>query len=71
VQYMQSLLQGLPLAAQSVTYQQPSAYQSLANTTGGIAELYGKIFGGNTPAPAAAETTAYQTPIDMGTAGAT
>ena len=47
VQYMQSLLQGLPLAAQSVTYQQPSAYQSLANTTGGIADLYGRIFGGN------------------------
>jgi len=52
VQYMQSLLQGLPLAAQTVTYQQPSAYQSLANTTGGIADLYSKIFGANTPAPA-------------------
>jgi len=52
VQYMQSLLQGLPLAAQTVTYQQPSAYQSLANTTGGIADLYSKIFGANTtPAP--------------------
>jgi len=71
VQYMQSLLQGLPLAAQSVTYQQPSAYQSLANTTGGIADLYSRIFGGNTTPAPAAETTAYQTPIDMGMAGAT
>ena len=53
VQYMQSLLQGLPLAAQSYTYQQPSALTSLMNTAGGIGQLYETIFGGSTtPAPA-------------------
>ncbi len=29
VQYMQSLLQGLPLAAQTTTYSEPSAYDKL------------------------------------------
>ena len=48
VQYMQSLLQGLPLAAQSYTYQQPSQLTSLMNTAGGIQNLYSSLFGGNT-----------------------
>ena len=53
VQYMQSLLQGLPLAAQSYTYQQPSQLTSLMNTAGGIQNLYSSIFGNDTtPAPA-------------------
>ena len=54
VQYMQSLLQGLPLAAQSYTYQQPSALTSLMNTAGGIGQLYETIFGGANSAPAVA-----------------
>lgn len=53
VQYMQSLLQGLPLAAQSYTYQQPSGLTSAMNTAGGLQNLYKSIFGGDTtPAPA-------------------
>jgi hypothetical protein len=54
VQYMQSLLQGLPLAAQSYTYQQPSALTSLLNTAGGIGKLYENIFGGASSGPAVA-----------------
>ena len=54
VQYMQSLLQGLPLAAQSYTYQQPSALTSLMNTAGGIQNLYSQLFGGTSNAPAVA-----------------
>ena len=49
---MQSLLQGLPLAAQSYTYQQPSALSELQGTAGGIGALYKSLFGGDTtPAP--------------------
>jgi len=50
VQYLQSLLQGLPLAAQSYQYQQPAALTSLMNTSGGIQNLYKSLFGGNTTA---------------------
>jgi len=40
VQYQQSLLQGLPLATQSYTYQQPSTVANAAGTAGGLASLY-------------------------------
>lgn len=46
VQYMQSLLQGLPLAAQSYTYAQPSTLTSILNSAGGISQLYKDLFGG-------------------------
>ena len=46
VQYMQSLLQGLPLAAQSYTYAQPSAMSNILNSAGGIGQLYKDLFGG-------------------------
>ena len=46
VQYMQSLLQGLPLAAQSTSYTQPSALSSLLSSAGGIRDLYNTVFGG-------------------------
>lgn len=46
VQYQQSLLQGLPLAAQSYTYQQPSALSNILGATGGISDLYNILFGG-------------------------
>ena len=45
VQYMQSLLQGLPLAAQSYSYSQPSALSSLLGTAGGIGDLATQVFG--------------------------
>lgn len=45
VQYMQSLLQGLPLATQSYTYAQPSQLSQIMQTSGGIMQLYDNIFG--------------------------
>jgi hypothetical protein len=46
VQYMQSLLQGLPVGAQSYTYSQPSTLSNMMSQSGGIMELYDKLFGG-------------------------
>jgi hypothetical protein len=46
VQYMQSLLQGLPIAAQSYSYMQPSQLSSVLSGAGGIQELYDLLTGG-------------------------
>jgi hypothetical protein len=51
VQYMQSLLQGLPLAAQSYTYAQPSALSEMLSGAGGIMSLYDRIFGNTSTTP--------------------
>lgn len=51
VQYMQSLLQGLPVAAQTYSYAQPSALSEILSGAGGIKDLYDAIFGGQTPTP--------------------
>jgi hypothetical protein len=56
VQYMQSLLQGLPLASQSYSYQQPSALSEMLGSVGGIRSLYNQLFG-NTPTAPTAPTT--------------
>jgi hypothetical protein len=45
VQYQQSLLQGLPLQAQSYTYSQPSALSEFMQGSGGISQLYDMLFG--------------------------
>jgi hypothetical protein len=45
VQYQQSLLQGLPLAAQTTTYQQPSLLQEITGGATGIRQLYDMLFG--------------------------
>lgn len=59
VQYMQSLLQGLPVAAQSYTYQEPSQLEQILKGAGGLQELYDRIFGTKkTPAPAPAPAPA-------------
>ena len=50
VQYMQSLLQGLPLASQSYAYQQPSALSEMLGSASGIRSLYNQLFGADTPA---------------------
>ena len=47
VQYMQSLLQGLPLAAQQYTYAQPSVLSELLGGSGGIMDLFNSLFGGS------------------------
>jgi len=40
VQYMQSLLQGLPLEAQSYSYNQPSTLGNIGSATGGLDKLF-------------------------------
>ena len=45
VQYMQSLLQGLPIATQSYTYTQPTALETLRQDTGDVMALLTSIFG--------------------------
>lgn len=47
VQYMQSLLQGLPIAAQSYSYSQPSQLSTVLSGAGGIMELYDLLFPGS------------------------
>jgi len=58
VQYMQSLLQGLPIEAQSVNYAQPSQLSEILSGTGGLGSLYDTIFGGgsSSTAPVAANS---------------
>lgn len=47
VQYMQSLLQGLPLAAQTYSYSQPSTLSQILSGSGGIMDLYDRLFPGS------------------------
>jgi hypothetical protein len=56
VQYQQSLLQGLPLAAQTYSYSQPSALSQILSQGGGLMDLYDRIFG-TTPATTTPATT--------------
>ena len=44
VQYMQSLLQGLPIAAQSYSYAAPSQLSEFLSGSGGIYDLLSKVF---------------------------
>jgi len=44
VQYMQSLLQGLPLATQSYSYAEPSTLSKITDAGGGIMDLYNMIY---------------------------
>lgn len=44
VQFQQSLLQGLPTAAQTYTYSQPSALSNILSNAGGIMDLYNRLF---------------------------
>jgi hypothetical protein len=44
VQYQQSLLQGLPIAAQAYSYAQPSALSDFLSGSGGVYDLLSKVF---------------------------
>jgi len=46
VQYMQSLLQNLPLATQQYSYNQPSAISQAGSQSGGLMDMYDRLFGG-------------------------
>ena len=48
VQFMQSLLQSLPLETQQYTYAEPSQLASVLSSTGGLMKLFDIIFGGGT-----------------------
>ena len=63
VQYQQSLLQGLPLAAQTYSYSQPSALSQILSQGGGLMDLYDRIFGTtpDTTKPATTTTPATTT----------
>ena len=61
VQYQQSLLQGLPLAAQTYSYSQPSALSNILSQGGGIMDLYDRIFTPAAAAPAAPAAPATTT----------
>ncbi len=49
LQFQQSMLQGMPIQSTAASYQQPSAATNFLNTTGGLMDLYQRIFGGTTP----------------------
>lgn len=56
VQYQQSLLQGLPLAAQTYSYAQPSTLSEILGSAGGLQKLYNILFP-STPAGTTTPTT--------------
>lgn len=56
VQYMQSLLQGLPIAAQSYSYMQPSQLSQVLSGAGGIQELFDLLTGGGGTSTAPSNT---------------
>lgn len=56
VQYMQSLLQDLPIAAQSYSYMQPSQLSSVLSGAGGIQELFDQLTGAASATPATGTT---------------
>ena len=60
VQYMQSLLQGLPVQAQAYTYSQPSALSEFLSGAGGIQQLYEMLFGAK---PTTVEPTTVNSPL--------
>lgn len=45
VQYMQSLLQGLPIETQTISYSEPSTISQVLGSAGGIKSLYDTLFG--------------------------
>jgi hypothetical protein len=51
VQFMQSLLQNLPLETQQYAYAQPSEFANVLSSTGGLMELFNLLFGGAKPEP--------------------
>lgn len=57
IQFMQSLLQGMPLEAQNRSYIEPDFMSKFLSGSGGIIDLYDQLFGGGsnaTPSPGAA-----------------
>ena len=53
VQFMQSLLQGLPIAAQNYSFMEPSNLSQFMEGGGGILSMFNQLFGNNSSTPAA------------------
>ena len=51
VQFMQSLLQNLPLETQQYAYAQPSEFANVLQSSGGLMQLFNLLFGGAKPEP--------------------
>jgi len=65
VQYMQSLLSGLPLATQSYTYAEPSRTSQIAALGGGASALYDSIFGGGSTSSAPTASSVGAPPVQI------
>jgi len=65
VQYMQSLLQGLPLEAQSYSYSQPSDMQNLLGSTAGIKDIMESLYGSSGPTTAQTGASMGLTPAEI------
>jgi hypothetical protein len=65
VQYQQSLLQGLPIAAQSYSYAQPSALSDFLQGSGGVYDLLSNVF-----LPQKKETGFFEGAVDAVTGAA-
>ena len=61
VQYMQSLLQGLPVGAQTVQYEEPGYLQKMATGASDLEAFFDKLFGPTTPTTPTTSATTSET----------
>jgi len=61
VQYMQSLLQDLPISSATVQYEEPGFLQQMGTGATDVMALYETLFGSKTPAAAATTATTTET----------
>jgi hypothetical protein len=71
VQFMQSLLQGLPLETQSYAFSSPSPLQTVGGVSGDIMDIYARLFGNPAAPTTTAPPTGGQTTYDPTTGGPT
>ena len=65
VQYMQSLLQGLPIGAQTVQYEEPGLLQKMSTGASDLEGFLESLFGGSSSGTASAPTTSIR-PVARG-----
>ena len=63
VQFMQSLLQNLPLETQQYSYAQPSEFSNVLSSAGGLMELFKLLFSGAEPEPEPEEDKNEETAV--------
>ena len=57
LQFQQSMLQGMPIQSIAASYQQPSTLSNVMNTTGGLMDLYQRLFTPTSTATTGTKTT--------------